>query len=126
MSDNLSRHDLIGVVGPCLAGKTTLINNLKQFGYHCRHIAQEHSFVPDMWQRIVDPPILIFLDVSYDVSMQRKKLNMNSREFDEQLARLDHARRHADIYLQTDHLTPRKVLEKILSQLEDREMKSDK
>ena len=118
MTDNLGKRDLIGVVGPCSAGKTTLINKLQNIGYQCRHIAQEHSYVGDMWQRIVDPQILIFLDVSYEVSLKRKQLDMNSREFDEQLARLKHARQHANIYLQTDQLTPGEVFEVILGRLE--------
>lgn len=119
MPDNLGKRDLIGVVGPCSAGKTTLISKLQNIGYQCRHIAQEHSYVRDMWQRIVDPQILIFLDVSYEISMKRKQLNMNSREFDEQLARLEHARQYANIYIQTDQLTPGEVFEMILSRLED-------
>jgi dephospho-CoA kinase len=36
----------IGVVGPCAAGKTTLVAALKNRGYEVHHIAQEHSYVP--------------------------------------------------------------------------------
>ncbi len=76
--------------------------------------------MPDMWQKVVNPIVLVYLDVSYDVSMRRKIINMNAQEFDEQLARLDHARQHADIYLHTDPLTPEEVLEAILTSLEER------
>lgn len=120
MDDNPGKSELIGIVGPCSAGKSTLIDKLQERGFQCRHIAQEHSYVPDMWQRIVDPVILIYLDVSYEISMKRKQLNMSTKEFDEQIARLDHARNHADIYLQTDPLNPGEVFEVILEGLKAR------
>ena len=119
MDDDSGKHDSIGIVGPCSAGKSTLIGNLQKKGIHCRHIAQEHSYVLDMWQKIVDPVVLVYLDVSYDVSMNRKQLNMSPKEFDDQISRLEHARQHADIYLQTDSLTPGEVFEAILARLED-------
>jgi adenylate kinase family enzyme len=46
---------LIGLVGVCASGKTTLAKILEEKGYHCRHISQEHSYVPDMWQRLTHP-----------------------------------------------------------------------
>jgi thymidylate kinase len=109
---------LIGVVGPCSAGKTTLIRGLKARGYTARHIAQEHSFVPDMWKRISNPDILIYLDVSYEVSMQRRKLDLSEREFEIQLERLSHARQNADFFLNTDQENPEEVLNKVLIFLE--------
>jgi hypothetical protein len=109
---------LIGIVGPCAAGKSTLISGLKELGYAARHIAQEHSFVPAMWQRVADPLVLIYLDVSYVVSMQRRPQNMTEVEFAEQTNRLRHAREHADLYLHTDDLTPAEVLEQVLAFLQ--------
>ncbi|MDI6694495.1 MAG: hypothetical protein QME21_05575 [Anaerolineales bacterium] len=105
---------LIGVVGPCAAGKTTLISGLKEHGYTARHIAQEHSYVADMWQRITHPDVLIYLDVSYPLTLQRRKLDWNEDEYQEQVRRLRHARQHADFYLLTDTLTPEQVLENVL------------
>jgi thymidylate kinase len=119
MSILSKRSDLIGIVGPCSAGKSTLISKLGKKGYQCRHIAQEHSYVPNMWQEIVNPLVLIYLDVSYDVSMDRKPLNMSTHEFDEQRMRLEHARQHADIYLCTDLLNPGEVFEEVLEKLEN-------
>lgn len=104
----------VGVVGPCSAGKTTLIEGLRKYGIEARHIAQEHSFAPSMWQRLADPKLLIYLDVSYPVSMQRRPLDMSPQEFKEQQERLGHARQHADFYLFTDPLTPEEVLEQVL------------
>jgi len=112
---------MIGVVGPCAAGKSTLIAKLKERGYQARHIAQEHSHVPDMWKRVSNPDCLIFLDVSYPVSMQRKKMNWNENEFLIQVRRLQHARQHADLYIQTDQRTPGEVQQMVFVFLEKNE-----
>jgi len=110
---NQEGKTLIGIVGPCSAGKTTLIQGLRAQGYTARHIAQEHSFVPDMWRRITDPDVLIYLEVSYEVSMRRRQLGMSSEEFGQQLERLLHSRQHADFILNTDSLNPEEVLEQV-------------
>lgn len=107
----------VGVVGPCAAGKTTLVRSLKQHGYEGKHIAQEHSYVNDMWQRLSKPDVLIYLDVSYPLTLQRKDLNWSASEYDEEVRRLEHARQHADFYLNTDSLSTQQVLRQILSYL---------
>jgi len=78
-----------------------------------RQIAQEHSHVKDMWQRLTNPDILIFLDVSYATAQERRKLNWNESEHATQEKRLRHAREHADIYLLTDGLTPDEIFKKV-------------
>jgi deoxyadenosine/deoxycytidine kinase len=109
----------IGVVGPCAAGKTTLVASLKQYGYDIKHIAQEHSYVADMWRRITNPDILVYLDVSYHLTIERRKLDWTIDEYSEQLHRLRHARQYADLYINTDNLTPSDVLSKVLAFLSD-------
>jgi len=104
----------IGVVGPCAAGKTTLISSLKHLGLNAYHIAQEHSYVPDMWLRLVNPQVLVYLDVSYPVTIARKSLNWMESEYNEQVDRLRHARQHAEIYIHTDPLNPHQVLHIVL------------
>jgi deoxyadenosine/deoxycytidine kinase len=104
----------VGVVGPCTAGKSTLIHNLSQPGIELRHIAQEHSYVPYMWQVISKPDQLIFLDVSYPETLNRKNLDWTEAEYLEQQRRLSHARLHANLYVMTDHLTPEEVAQKVL------------
>ena len=103
----------IGIVGPCTAGKSTLIGRLRAIGIEARHIAQEHSYVPAMWQRLTNPDVLIFLDVSYPVSMQRNKINWTIAEYQEQQRRLEHARAHAHFYLLTDPLNPDEVVDAV-------------
>lgn len=99
----------IGVVGPCAAGKTTLVKKLTGLGYNVRHIAQEHSYVPQMWKRITNPHILIYLDVNYPNTLLRKKLDWTVREYQEQLQRLAHARQHADLIIDTNSLSEEEV-----------------
>ena len=107
----------IGVVGPCAAGKTTLIKGLQKRGYAAKQIAQEHSYVQDMWLKIANPDMLIFLDVTYTHTLKRKNLNWSQMEFEKQYARLLHARKHADLYINTDGLTPQQVLSTVLYEL---------
>lgn len=112
-----SRRPLIGVVGPCGSGKSTLIAGLEKHGYVCRHIAQEHSYAPAMWQILSKPDILIYLHASFPVSTARRKLNWQEKNYAEQLRRLEHAREHANVIVNTDDLTPAQVLQKALEYL---------
>ncbi len=68
----------------------------------------------DMWQRISNPDLLIYLDVSYKISMLRKPMNWGEKDFTEQVRRLLHARQHANLYIDTSNLSPKEVLQKAL------------
>ena len=114
MDEPPGNTQLIGVVGPCGSGKSTLVEGLEKHGYECRHIAQEHSYVPDMWQLITQPGILIYLNASFAVSTARAKLNWLEKDHAEQLRRLSHARAHANLLIDTDDLTPEGVLQSTL------------
>jgi hypothetical protein len=108
----------LGIVGPCASGKTTLIAGLEERGYEARHIAQEHSYVADMWKRLTNPDILIYLHVSYPLTLERRKMNWTEAEYQTQLHRLRHAREHADLFIDTDLIGPNEVLQKVLAYLE--------
>lgn len=108
---------MIGVVGACGTGKSELVARLKECGYQARHIAQEHSFAPKMWRIITNPDILLFLQISYPVTIERKKFNWTEKEFDEQIYRLRHAFAHSDIIINTDNLTPEDVFEVLINEL---------
>lgn len=104
---------VIGIVGPCASGKSTLVSDLRARGYQARHIAQEHSYVKDMWKQISNPDFLIYLDVSFDVSTIRTGTSWSKKIFENQIIRLEHAREHADLYIMTDELSPNQVLEEV-------------
>ncbi len=74
----------VGLVGVCGSGKTTLTNGLKPYQFNVRQIAQEHSYVPNMWQRLSNPDVLIFLEASYQVTEHRKPFNWTEKEYQEQ------------------------------------------
>lgn len=109
---------LIGIVGPCGSGKSTLIAALESHGFTCRHIAQEHSYVKDMWKRITNPDVLIFLQASFHVCTARRKLKWNEADFVEQQRRLAHALEHANLVVDTNLLTPDEVACRVLEFLE--------
>jgi len=105
---------IVGIVGPCASGKSTLISGLRVDSVQFRHIAQEHSYVPDMWQRLTHPHALIFLDASFSLTCQRGQLNWTEAEYAEQHRRLSHARAHADCYILTDDLSPKEVQNRVM------------
>jgi thymidylate kinase len=108
---------IIGIVGVCGSGKTTLKNLLEPYGFTLRHIAQEHSYVQTMWKQLTHPDILIFLDASYSETIRRRALDWTLEEYNEQHRRLAHARQHADLYLKTDARAPEDVLNEVLNYL---------
>jgi cytidylate kinase len=107
----------IGIVGVCAAGKSTVAKELIARGYNVKPIAQEHSYVPQMWQLITKPDILIFLEVDYTQTVFRRQLNWTQAEYKEQLYRLRHAREFANLVIDTTNLSINQVLETITSYL---------
>jgi hypothetical protein len=115
----------IAVVGPCASGKSTLIKALRAAGFEARHTAQEHSYVPAMWQRISKPDVLIYLDVSYEAARTRRPtLDGGPERLAVQHQRLAHARQHCHFYLDTSHLTPQQVQDYVFRFLERRNFRS--
>ena len=105
----------IGLVGPCAAGKSTITSLLRARGLTIKPIAQEHSYVQQMWQIISKPDVLIFLQVTYENTILRRKLNWSREEYNEQLRRLEHAYQHANLVIDTNELTPDQVVDIILA-----------
>ena len=107
----------IAIVGPCAAGKSSLARGLAEHGIRAKQVVQEHSFVPEMWQVIAQPDFLIYLDASFQACSQRKNLNWQRRDYDEQLIRLAHARENCDLLVQTDGQSEAAILEDVLNKL---------
>lgn len=111
---------LIKIVGPCASGKSALAQKLGESGYAAHSAVQDHSYVPDMWQRINPPDLLIYLDVSLASAQQRGRTGRgwDQAYLDEQHRRLDHARQNCDFYLATDQLTEVQVLQRVIDFLQ--------
>lgn len=117
MPFNSRNKNLIAIVGPCAAGKTTLARELEQRGYRAKQVVQEHSHVPDMWRQISQPDQLIFLDASFEECTRRKDLDWSPKDYHEEQNRLRHARQHCDLYLDTNDLSPEEVTAAVLEHL---------
>lgn len=109
------QRPLIAVVGPCAAGKSSLVRRLKAMGYNARSVAQDHSYVPDMWRRITNPDLLIYLDAELSTIARRRRIGWGERYLNDERHRLRHARQHCDLYLPTDDLAEKEVLEQVVS-----------
>jgi thymidylate kinase len=110
---------LIGIVGPCSAGKSTLTQALRDQDFIVKEIMQEHCSAPDMWLRLSKPDVLVYLDVSEEVAAEREGLEKPSSWWkDERIVRLAHARAHCNLYIDTTKLNPDEVFEKVKSYLE--------
>ncbi len=108
----------VGVVGVCASGKTTLVEALVRLGYDARQCGQEHSYIPDMWQRLTCPQVLIYLDTSPNVARERRNMHLRGTDHAAQRERLAHARAHCDLCIDTDPFTPEQVLEVALAALQ--------
>lgn len=111
----------VALVGPCASGKSTLAKALRQAGYEVKQPAQEHSYVANMWQRLTNPDILIYLDLDFENLQRRRPHNHGGPgRLVEQRQRLNHARTHCDLYLDTSNLSPAAIQETALSFLAER------
>ena len=104
---------IVGIVGPCCAGKTTLARLLQAQGFAAKPIAQEHSFAPRMWQQIGHADLLIYLDVSHPVALARRWMNWQPADLEEQHRRLAHARANCNLYLDTDPFSAEAVRQQV-------------
>lgn len=108
----------IAVVGPCGAGKSTLVARLKPLGYAIRSVCQEHSGVPDMWRRVSRTDVLIYLDVRLETIARRRRIDWGQKYLDALNDRLRHARAHAHFYLPTDAFSPDEVARRVMDFLD--------
>jgi len=110
------------VVGVCASGKSSLVRALVDRGYDARACAQEHSYVPDMWQRMSRPQALVCLDAREATIRGRLRSPPSREQMVAQRRRLAHARAHCDLYLPTDSLTPSDVAMQVVAWLQSLKM----
>ena len=108
----------VSVVGVCGVGKSSLVSRLRYAGYDAHEVAQEHSYVPDMWRRLHPPRVLIFLDANLDTVWRRRPGTLLSQSlYQDMQARLAHARENAGLFISTDNLTEEEVAGTALAHL---------
>ncbi|WP_350344438.1 hypothetical protein PRVXT_000851 [Proteinivorax tanatarense] len=111
----------IAVVGNCAAGKTTLVKNLKKYGYKDSYnVPQEHSIVKKLWSRY-EPDILIYLRCSLPIAKKRRPtISWGQHRLDEQKKKLANAYENMDIFIDTDPYNIDEVLEIAINKIKER------
>lgn len=98
----------IGVVGNCVAGKSTLVSRLRALGYNAINIPQEHSVARRFWRRL-KPDFLIYLSCTLPMARARRPIEWGQERLDEQRDILAEAKEHAHLVVDTDPLTADEV-----------------
>jgi len=109
----------IAVVGVCAAGKTTLVQGLKDAGFDAYNVAQEHSCIRAFWNKH-KPDVLVMIDATLPAIKKRRRVSWTEERLVVQHERLKDARAHADLYIQTDDLSAAEVLEKVVAFLREK------
>jgi adenylate kinase family enzyme len=110
----------IVVVGPCAAGKSTLVTALRAFGYDAHVSGQEHSEIAMLWQHS-QPDVLIALDVDITAVRDRRDDSWPEWLHDLQVRRLAAASRAADLTVDTTTLSAQAVVARVVAYLEQRD-----
>ena len=110
----------IVVVGPCAAGKSTLVAALRALGYDARVSGQEHSAIPNLWQHS-HPDVLIALDVDIAAVRDRRGSEWPEWLHDLQVQRLNVATSAAYVAIDTTGLRAQVVVDRVVAFLEKHE-----
>ncbi|MDQ4075418.1 MAG: hypothetical protein M3220_04135 [Chloroflexota bacterium] len=112
----------LAFVGPCGSGKSTITKRLREQGLDVRMPAQEHSGVPDMWQKLLHPDYLIALDAPNDVLRERRPgVDLTDEVLAEERRRLAHAFAHADLTINTSTLSVEEVVKQVMEWLAEQD-----
>ena len=110
----------IVVVGPCAAGKSTLVAALRELGYDAHASGQEHSEIATLWQHS-QPDVLITLAVDIGAVRDRRGGSWPEWLHDLQVRRLAAASRAADLAIDTTALSPQTVVDRVVAYLQQTE-----
>ena len=105
------------MVGPCAAGKSTLVAALRALGYDAHVSGQEHSEIATLW-RHSDPDVLIALDVDITAVRDRRDGSWPEWLHDRQVQRLTNASRAAHLAIDTTTLSAQSVVDRVIAYLE--------
>lgn len=103
------RSGRVVVVGPCAAGKTTLVDGLRGLGYDAAVVGQEHSEIGSLWRRS-RPEALIALDVDLATIRRRRGTDWSEAMYAAQRRRLTGAVAAATVVLDANRLSPMALL----------------
>ncbi|MBS4029991.1 MAG: hypothetical protein KGZ63_00990 [Clostridiales bacterium] len=109
----------MGVVGNCVAGKTTLVKGLIAQGLSAVNIAQEHSTAPQLWRR-KNPDFLVCLSCTLETARSRREIYWGQERLDDQRQRLANARAHCELYLPTDGMEIEEVLATVIQAVKEK------
>ena len=112
-----TRSRKIVVVGPCAAGKSTLVSALRALGYDAHVSGQEHSEIAMLWQHS-QPDVLIALDVDITAVRDRRGDSWPEWLHDLQVRRLAAASRAADLTIDTTMLSTQAMIARVVAYLE--------
>src|ERR671910_1825603 len=107
----------IVVVGPCAAGKSTLVAALRALGYDAHVSGKEHSEIATLWQRS-QPDVLIALDVDITAVRDRRGGPWPEWLHDLQVRRLAAASQAADLVIDTTMHSAETVVERVVAYLD--------
>src|SRR3954452_14191038 len=107
----------IVVVGPCAAGKSTLVSTLRELGYDAHVSGQEHSEIAMLWQHS-QPDVLIALAVDIRAVRDRRGGSWPEWLHDLQVRRLATASRAANLSIDTTALSPQAVVNRVVAYLQ--------
>jgi energy-coupling factor transporter ATP-binding protein EcfA2 len=110
----------IVVVGPCAAGKSTLVTALRGLGYDAHVSGQEHSEIAMLWQHS-HPDVLIALEVDISAVRDRRGGSWPEWLHDRQVRRLAAASRAADLAIDTTAISPQTLVDRVVAYLQRRE-----
>jgi adenylate kinase len=114
--DSSARRSLrIAFVGPCGSGKSTVVHQLRAMGIDARMPAQEHSGIPSMWQKLLNPDMLFVLDAPNAILRERRPgIDLHDEYLTEQRRRMAHAYTHAHTTFDTSVLAPDEIVAAVL------------
>lgn len=102
------------IIGPCASGKSTLKRALTMHGYDAVIAAQEHSAVPQLWQR-ANPDVLIGLQADLEtVRLRRRDPRWSGDIWRVQQDRLRPAFAEADLVTDTSGQSVERVVDTVL------------